>query len=30
MRAVSQWGTAMALACTMFNLECTLYMVKAK
>src|SRR5712672_3181480 len=24
-----QWGTALALACTMFDLECTVYMVKA-
>ena len=24
-----QWGTAIALACTMFGLECTVYMVKA-
>jgi len=24
-----QWGTAIALACTMFDLECTVYMVKA-
>ena len=25
-----QWGTALALACTMFDLECTVYMVKAR
>ena len=24
-----QWGTAIALACSMFDLECTVYMVKA-
>jgi tryptophan synthase beta chain len=24
-----QWGTALALACSMFDLECTVYMVKA-
>jgi hypothetical protein len=24
-----QWGTALALACSTFNLECTVYMVKA-
>jgi tryptophan synthase beta chain len=24
-----QWGTAIALACTMFDLDCTVYMVKA-
>src|SRR3954470_18876960 len=25
-----QWGTALALACSMFDLECTVYMVKAR
>jgi tryptophan synthase beta chain len=24
-----QWGTALSLACAMFDLECTVYMVKA-
>jgi tryptophan synthase beta chain len=24
-----QWGTALSLACSMFDLECTVYMVKA-
>jgi predicted alternative tryptophan synthase beta-subunit len=24
-----QWGTAQALACSMFDLDCTVYMVKA-
>jgi predicted alternative tryptophan synthase beta-subunit len=24
-----QWGTALSLACRMFDLECTVYMVKA-
>jgi tryptophan synthase beta chain len=24
-----QWGTALSLACTMSDLECTVYMVKA-
>ena len=25
-----QWGTALSIACSMFDLECTVYMVKAR